>query len=433
MKLLIKSILFSIIVFNICLKPQVKNPEMGDGFWTQVSTMGINQIIWMNDTLYAARNPLYQRNGGVYRSIDGGINWDTLYSVSDVLSSGLRLFIHPTNHRILYLIYGALYKSTNAGQTWNLLFNTFLGPWVRLGINPNNPNIMYVTKSIPYGTVYKTTDGGNIWNDVSNGLPSEEYFQAGPIEVNPEFPDTILLGTNMGLYRSTNAGLNWDSTIVKGFITGINVHPYLSKISFASTLDGFTTYLTEDYGYNWYSSNDSSGASKFIFNKNNDSIVYSNTNLKSTDRGKNWIKIDSLYNSWTDLGIDDKKKPTLYGVSYNYGLFQYTDILTTVYDESYKEERKSIKNFPNPFNSTTEIQIEIPQQSIITIIIYNSLGQRVRTILNSTELKQGEHSFHWNGNDENGIPIATGIYLCGFFVEHSTKTELQTLKLLLLK
>lgn len=148
MKLLKKYVVVIFVLSSfLSLNAQVINPTRGDGFWTQVNSIRLNQIIWLNDTLYASRNPLYQSNGGIYRSIDGGVSWDTLYSVSDVLSSGLRLFIHPTNHKILYMIYGALYRSTNAGYTWQTIFTSF-GPLVRLGINPKKSDIMYVT-SLP--------------------------------------------------------------------------------------------------------------------------------------------------------------------------------------------------------------------------------------------------------------------------------------------
>ena len=221
----------------------------------------------MNDTLYAARNPLYQSNGGIYRSIDGGLNWDTLYSLTYSQSPGVRLFIHPTDHKILYMIAGNLYKSTNSGQSWQTIFGAF-GPLLRLGINPKNPNIMYVTKSIPYGQVFKTTDGGLNWSDASVGLPIGEYFQAGPIEVNPEFPDTILLGTNFGLYRSTNGAASWDSTAVKGFITGVNINPYLTNDALASTLDGYNTYRTENFGSVWELTNYTSASSGICRGKN---------------------------------------------------------------------------------------------------------------------------------------------------------------------
>ncbi|HMN24500.1 MAG TPA: hypothetical protein PKE38_08365 [Ignavibacteriaceae bacterium] len=431
-----KKYLYLLLLLNYFYAGQAQptNPQTGDGFWTQVSTMRMNQIIWINDTLYSSRNPLYQSNGGVYRSIDGGTNWDTLYSVSDVLSSGLRLFIHPTNHNILYLIYGALYRSTNSGQSWSLLFNPLgLGPLVRLGINPKNPNVMYVTKSIPYGAVFKTTDAGFNWSDASIGLPSEEYFQAGPIEVNPAYPDTLLLGTNTGLYRSTNAGINWDTTVVKGFITGININPFFTIEAFTSTLDDFASYRTENFGKDWDRINDNSGASKFIFNAIYNGIIYSNTNRKSTDGGINWLRIDTTYNSWSDLEIDYQANSNLIATAGSYGLYRYTDLISSVNQESETAINYLLKTYPNPFNSCTNVKVIIHRQTMLSIIIYNSLGQKIKTLANRIELYPGTYNYVWYAKDDFQSSVASGVYYCQIFIENNQQKEYQTLKLILLK
>lgn len=432
MRLFTVNILFLLLASSICLKPQVKNHERGDGFWSLVNPIRLNNIIWLNDTLYASRNPLYQSNGGVYRSVDGGESWDTLYSVSDVLSSGLRLFIHPTNHKILYMIYGSLYRSTNAGQTWQTIFSSF-GPLVRLGINRKNPDIMYVTKSIPYGAVFKTTDGGLDWNDASNGLPSEEYFQAGPIEINPEFPDTILLGTNAGLYRSTNGGMNWDTTKVKGFIPGLNIHPKLPNIAFAGTTYDWATYKTTDFGGTWYKTIGSRGAIKYLFNFLYDSLIYCSENSRSTNYGESWVKLDSLYNSWNDLAIDNLKNPTIYGLNITYGLFEYTDMISSIDTYLRGETLPESSSNPNPFNNSTTINCILKQTSSLNIYIYNSLGQKIKTLVNQTELTAGQYNYLWNGQDDSNANVASGFYLCVLITENNDKKEIQTLKLLLLK
>lgn len=415
------------------LKAQPINPSSGDGFWSQINTMRMNQIIWINDTLYASRNPLYQSNGGVYRSIDGGVSWDTLNSVSDVLSSGLRLFIHPTNHKILYMIYGALYMSTNSGQSWQTIFGS-VGPLVRLGINPKNPYIMYVTKSIPYGAVFKTIDAGLNWNDASNGLPSEEYFQAGPIEVNPEFPDTILLGSNTGLYRSTNGGMSWDTTQVKGFIPGLNFHPHLLNIAFASTTYDWATYKTTDFGRSWYKTIGSSGefAKNFVFHSLNPNIIYNTENLKSIDTGNTWFKIDTL-NSWVDLTSDKNKDILLFGSAGSYGLYVFKDVLLSVSDINNSSERQNFHSFPNPFNNSTTIMFELNRNSFITINIYNALGQKIKTLVNQTAFSTGQHSYLWNGQDDYYSDVAGGFYLCLISIENEEQKKVQSLKLLLLK
>lgn len=433
MKLLLKQIFFSIVVFTIYLQPQVKNSEKGDGFWTQINPIRLNQIIWLNDTLYASRNPLYQSNGGIYRSIDEGINWDTLFSTSEYLSGGgLRLFIHPTNHNILYMIYGSLYRSTNSGQTWQTIFSSF-GSLVRLGINAQNPNVMYVTKSIPYGGVFKTTDAGFNWYDASNGLPSEEYFQSGPIEVNPEYPDTILLGTNSGLYRSTNGGMYWDTTIVNGLIAGLNIHPNLPNIAFAGTTYDWATYKTTDFGITWYKTQGSFGSSKYIFNLLNNSFIYNSENLKSTNCGETWNKLDTIFSGWGDLAINNVKNPSIYGLNITYGLFEYTDIISSIEKNININQIPISICFPNPFNNSTTIKFELKQNSILTIHIYNSLGQKVKTLVNNTEFSVGEHQYVWNGQDDYQSNVASGFYLCSIFIEDNEQKEVQTIKLLLLK
>jgi len=429
--------IFNVLILVISsysfINAQAVNPERGDGFWSLVNPIRLGQIIWMNDTLYASRNPLYQSNGGIYRSIDGGLNWDTLYSLTYSQSPGVRLFLHPTDHKILYMIARNLYKSTNSGQSWQTIFGAF-GPLVRLGINPKNPNVMYVTKSIPYGQVFKTTDGGLNWSDASVGLPIGEYFQAGPIEVNPEFPDTILLGTNFGLYRSTNGAASWDSTAVKGFIHGLNIHPNLTNIAFAGTSYDWSTQKTTNFGESWFKTTGSTGefARSFVFHSIYPNIIYNTENLKSIDTGNVWIKIDTL-NSWVDLDGDKFKNISLFGVAGSYGMYSFKDIILSSDDLNNSFLEQNFNSFPNPFNNTTTINCKLNQSSQLTIYIYNSLGQRIKTLVNKAELSAGEHNYLWNGQDDYKSNVASGIYFCMIFTESDKQKDLQTLKLLLLK
>ncbi len=67
------------------------------------------------------------------------------------------------------------------------------------------------------------------------------------------------------------------------------------------------------------------------------------------------------------------------------------------------------QNFPNPFNSSTTIPFYLPKHSKVEIEIYNLLGQRVRKLY-SGELDQGVHKLEWNGRNDAGIPVASGVY-----------------------
>ncbi len=68
------------------------------------------------------------------------------------------------------------------------------------------------------------------------------------------------------------------------------------------------------------------------------------------------------------------------------------------------------QNYPNPFNPTTEIVYSLPKKSRVILSIYNILGQKVATLVD-TDQPAGSHRVSWSGSDDNGKPVATGIYL----------------------
>jgi flagellar hook assembly protein FlgD len=72
----------------------------------------------------------------------------------------------------------------------------------------------------------------------------------------------------------------------------------------------------------------------------------------------------------------------------------------------------TVSNHPNPFNPETTISFTIPTNSNVSIEIYNIRGQRVRTLLDgSSELRAGHHDIVWNGRDDTGRSMSSGIYL----------------------
>jgi uncharacterized repeat protein (TIGR02543 family) len=68
------------------------------------------------------------------------------------------------------------------------------------------------------------------------------------------------------------------------------------------------------------------------------------------------------------------------------------------------------QNFPNPFNATTSISFKLPKESKVRLDIYSILGQRVTTLADGV-YPQGTHTFVWEGADQNGLPVASGVYL----------------------
>ncbi len=83
---------------------------------------------------------------------------------------------------------------------------------------------------------------------------------------------------------------------------------------------------------------------------------------------------------------------------------------------------------PNPFNPATTISFTLPQADRAELAVYSITGQRVRT-LHSGPLSAGTHSFVWNGRDESGKPVSSGLYLSRLTSGKQTATG----KMLLLK
>ena len=89
------------------------------------------------------------------------------------------------------------------------------------------------------------------------------------------------------------------------------------------------------------------------------------------------------------------------------------------------------QNYPNPFsafggNPTTNIQFEIPAtgglNQHVSLKIYNVSGQLVLTLLEDS-FPAGVHEIQWNGKDEKGRLISSGLYLLNISIGNFTKTE----------
>lgn len=92
------------------------------------------------------------------------------------------------------------------------------------------------------------------------------------------------------------------------------------------------------------------------------------------------------------------------------------------------------QNSPNPFNSSTVIKYSLPQPSKVVLKIYSIIGNEIATLVN--EIKQaGEYVTQWNGLNDEGVPVASGIYFCKILAEPISQDQsfMKVNKMLLLK
>ena len=109
--------------------------------------------------------------------------------------------------------------------------------------------------------------------------------------------------------------------------------------------------------------------------------------------------------------------------AYEYGAVGFThDLLLTPHQFALYQ------NYPNPFNPLTTIRYNLPEQSYVTVVIYDLIGREVKELV-SGELVSGYHKAVWDGTDSFGKPVGAGVYL----YQIRAKDFIQTKKMVLLK
>jgi hypothetical protein len=86
------------------------------------------------------------------------------------------------------------------------------------------------------------------------------------------------------------------------------------------------------------------------------------------------------------------------------------------------------QNYPNPFNPETNIEFSLPSTSEVNLSVYNVLGRRVRQLAGGV-FPAGSHTVVWDGTDDYGRPVASGLYLYRLSAGPNTQTR----KMMLLK
>ena len=270
--------------------------------------------------------------------------------------------------------------------------DTSLSNWRTLAEQKRNIEV----KNNAYYTPSKLSDFYKTWNDTA----SEDYY----LNINPFMND-----------RTT--GMFTDKTMWPGLTESgnMNVDPGFGS-SILSVLDnnvgngiGLLEYFTElrtnnpDPGYYGYQLQDVVGDTwvpTWPLPEKTD-MQYSNSALKtgsttgSVIGDPNWFGID------TDVKETSSKIPATFSLSNAY---------------------------PNPFNPSTNIQFTVAKSENVKLVVYNTLGQKVKTLVNQS-FQPGSYTISWNGTDEHGASMASGIYFYRFESQSFTSAK----KMILMK
>ena len=99
-----------------------------------------------------------------------------------------------------------------------------------------------------------------------------------------------------------------------------------------------------------------------------------------------------------------------------------------IHEKILPDQFKVYDNYPNPFNPITKIKYDIPITNNLSIKIFNILGEEVYS-LNKSPILAGRHEFAWNGLNNNGFKVSSGVYIIQFqYIENFDMQKILLLK-----
>ncbi len=84
-------------------------------------------------------------------------------------------------------------------------------------------------------------------------------------------------------------------------------------------------------------------------------------------------------------------------------------------------------NHPDPFNPRTTIRFTLPAAGRATLTVFDASGRCARTLLNAEVLAAGEHARIWDGRDDAGLAVGSGVSLCRLVMEQGVESRKMTL------
>jgi len=297
-----------------------------------------------------------------------------------------------------------LYKSEDGGATFTEINNglLFLNVWDILILE--NDDIIVATQ----GGLYKSTDDGGNWSSFGAGLPVIGIQRIAMADNGYLFAGT----QSAGMYRSVDNGENWE-TVNNGLPENAQVTALIGTPNgelFAGIYpDGM--FLSNDYGNQW--------------EENNNGLPFKNTKMPPVRS----YSVDALlfmvyflfciiysygmyfiYGGWDydytwaplNGGLPDEPTTSCIAASpggrlflgtYDQGLYRNA-IPVSIENNKISFNEIMVVNYPNPFNTKTQIKYYLPETSTVEMTVIDQNGQLIERLINK-KTDQGSHTIDW--------------------------------------
>ena len=297
----------------------------------------------------------------------------------------------PVANRTLFVTAaGDVYRSTDDGNSWTKVLEK---NGLRFtAVDHFDGKIVYAGGGAGF---WRSTDGGDNWSEV--GLPAMrgdyDFWDSGGKGVFDIHPDphksgrvyVTAFGSSKGLWRSENAGVNWEKLWTDDYMRRVAVSPLNEDIIYTTSSSAFT--------HGGYDSN-------------------SNGVLVSKDRGATWTKANEGMAWPFAICVELDTRGYVFVGSSGTG---YQKAKVPFLNSINRRDKKKIydfhlsQNYPNPFNPITIIQFLIKHKERVELVVYDTNGKRIKSLV-SNVLSPGTYTVSWNGKSDSGRTTASGIY-----------------------
>jgi hypothetical protein len=373
---------------------------------------------------------------GLVRSFDQGENWNM---TNTMFSSPPSVFAQANDGSLYAATPKGIQKSTDSSLNWESpLFTSTLVTSVAV----SNSGVLFAGLSDSM-KIFKSTDAGKTWERKTID-PTLTYGRVTSLLTEP--PAFVYAGTAFGVFASSDNGSTWSTVRYKptSQVVSMTVGPN-GKLWALSSYGPL--YWSTDHGTTWTQTGTSgltnSYTTALVIDRSNNIFVgtqsygwsssYGSGVFRSTDEGATWMNFS--------FGIGRNAWPTIRSLGMSPGGYLLvgtadqgmyrSSTVTAVKDTPGQIVPRTFsleQNYPNPFNPSTQIRFSLPVDVNVKMSIYNLLGQRVATVLESA-LNAGIHEVGWDGQTDSGDRATTGVY----FYRMEAGSFVQTKKMLLIR
>ena len=373
----------------------------GGGDWVQTST-NQTQAIAIN-----SMGHIFAGGDGIMRSTDQGASWTKLYTPNignsvealAINSNGV-IYAASNNHNWEPgKVKSAILRSVNNGETWERLnlpksfwdFDVYSFAIDRHG---------YIFAGTTRGII-RSMDNGRIWRIVLTKLSLKSYLADWHITIDPT--GDLYVASSVGIFRSKVAarGARWKKA------STLSNAPFIRSMSAMQSGNLFVTtwahgvYHSTDKGITWKQMNSGLDTSDvYTLLPGPDGYLYAGTPV-------------GLYKSTMPIPSHNKLQPTLEP------------------DQDLPTKFSLGQNYPNPFNPSTTISFELKQEALVTLKVYNTLGQEVAELIHNELMDEGEQEVEFDAST-----LSSGVYyykIVAQDIERSSVLYSQMKKMLLVK